>query len=132
MNITKEGNFVRLAPTGDVHRFISLVKEHGRFPDWLTFTQWMTVHLGGKANSIATDAVAFAEALGHRRILGSTRHCGCSLPPRVCLALQTLGDDAQVMAETTYNALVEQLRVQTDLPPRAPRRTWRDLFTNMG
>ena len=132
MNITKDGNFVRLAPSGDVHRFINLVKEHRRFPDWPTFTQWMAVHLGGKANSIATDAVAFVEALGHQRIPGNPRHCGCSLPPRICLALQTLGEDAQAMAETTYNGLVEQLRVQTDLPPGAPRQTWHDLFNRLG
>ena len=130
-NITKEGSFVRLAPTGDVNRFITLVAQTGRFPDWPTFTSWMKVHLGGKANGIGNDAVAFADALGHRHTTGSTRPCGCALPPHVCQALLTLDVDAYARADRVYNNLLAQLRAQGDPTTQNPRKQWHELFSSM-
>ena len=130
-NITREGSFVRLAPAGDVNRFITLVAETGRFPDWPTFTKWMKIHLGGKANSIGQDVVAFVDALGHRHTPRATRPCGCALPPHVCRALLTLDTDAHAKAAKVYANLVTQLQVHGAPTAQHPRKPWQELFRSL-
>ena len=128
MKITKEGSLVRLAATADAHRFTNLVEELGKSPDWPAFTRWMGTPLGGRANSIGADAVAFVNAPGHRYTAGILNHCGSPLPPHVYEALQILAEDADTMAASTYDPLAVHLTTLQEPTARVPRRSWSDLF----